>query len=545
TLAEFIIGSIDDNGYLTRDVQAITDDVQIRGNLPVNENDVRRLLDQVKQFEPAGVAALDLRECLLLQLQRKPLDDINRHAQIILKHHFDEFSRKQYDKLQRSLNINESELRDVIHLITHLNPKPGAVFTDGPSAGAQTVMADFTVVQEGGQLDLQIHGRNAPELRVSNTYRTMLETYTHGAEQSRSQREALQFVKQKIESAKWFIDAIEQRRNTLLQTMRQILRLQEAFFLSGDEAKLKPMILKDVADATGLDISTISRVVNSKYVQTEYGLFKLKFFFSEGMANKEGEEVSTREVKTLLAELIQTEDKRHPLTDDQLTERLSGLGSEKWAVHIAGRRRADAGRAMIFLSIGEPDSPPPAAILEEAARQMQAGRIRYAEGRGEANVRRALAAVYTRQTGRTINDDQFIYLPGTQTALFAAMMTVVDEGDEVLMADPYYATYEGVIAAAGGIPAPIRVDPDHGFHLRAEDLERAITPRSRVLLLNSPANPTGAVLTRAEIEKIGAVCERHDLWIVSDEVYATMTYGNAVFASPFDVPALEKRTIVV
>lgn len=229
----------------------------------------------------------------------------------------------------------------------------------------------------------------------------------------------------------------------------------------------------------------------------------------------------------------------------KLTERLSGLGSEKWAVHIAGRRRADAGRAMIFLSIGEPDSPPPAAILEEAARQMQAGRIRYAEGRGEANVRRALAAVYTRQTGRTINDDQFIYLPGTQTALFAAMMTVVDEGDEVLMADPYYATYEGVIAAAGGIPAPIRVDPDHGFHLRAEDLERAITPRSRVLLLNSPANPTGAVLTRAEIEKIGAVCERHDLWIVSDEVYATMTYGNAVFASPFDVPALEKRTIVV
>lgn len=229
----------------------------------------------------------------------------------------------------------------------------------------------------------------------------------------------------------------------------------------------------------------------------------------------------------------------------KITERLSGLGSEKWAVHIEGRRRASGGRPMIFLSIGEPDSPPPAAILDEAARQMHAGRIRYAEGRGEANVRRALADLYTRQTGRTIHENQFIYLPGTQTALFAAMMTVVDEGDEVLMADPYYATYEGVIAAAGGVPAPIRVDPDQGFHLKAADLEKAITPKSRVLLMNSPSNPTGAVFTRSEIEKIGAVCERHDLWIVSDEVYATMTYGNAVFASPFDVPALEKRTIVV
>lgn len=229
----------------------------------------------------------------------------------------------------------------------------------------------------------------------------------------------------------------------------------------------------------------------------------------------------------------------------KITERLSGLGSEKWAVHIEGRRRASGGRPMIFLSIGEPDSPPPAAILDEAARQMHAGRIRYAEGRGEANVRRALANLYTRQTGRTIHENQFIYLPGTQTALFAAMMTVVEEGDEVLMADPYYATYEGVIAAAGGIPAPIRVDPDQGFHLKAADLEKAITPKSRVLLMNSPSNPTGAVFTRSEIEKIGAVCERHDLWIVSDEVYATMTYGNAVFASPFDVPALEKRTIVV
>ncbi len=229
----------------------------------------------------------------------------------------------------------------------------------------------------------------------------------------------------------------------------------------------------------------------------------------------------------------------------KVTGRLSGLGSEKWAVHIEGKRRAALGVPMIFLSIGEPDAAPPAAILDEADRQMRAGRIRYAEGRGEANARRALARLYTRQTGRTISENHFIYLPGTQTALYAAMMTVVDEGDEVLMADPYYATYEGVIAAAGGVPVPIRVDPDHGFHLKAADLERAITPRSRVLLMNTPSNPTGAVFTRAEIEKIGKVCEKHDLWIISDEVYATLTYGNTVFSSPFDVPELEKRTIVV
>ena len=229
----------------------------------------------------------------------------------------------------------------------------------------------------------------------------------------------------------------------------------------------------------------------------------------------------------------------------KVTERLSGLGSEKWAVHIEGKRRAAMGEPMIFLSIGEPDLPPPAAILDEAYHQMKAGRLRYADGRGEASARRALARLYTRQTGRTIDENQFIYLPGTQTALYAAMMTVVEEGDEVLMADPYYATYEGVIAAAGGVPAPIRVDPDHGFHLKAADLEKAITPRSRVLLMNTPSNPTGAVFTRAEIEKIGRVCEKHDLWIISDEVYATLTYGNTVFSSPFDVPELEKRTIVV
>jgi arginine:pyruvate transaminase len=228
-----------------------------------------------------------------------------------------------------------------------------------------------------------------------------------------------------------------------------------------------------------------------------------------------------------------------------ITARLDGLGSEKWAVHIEGKRRAALGQQMIFLSIGEPDAAPPVGVMDVAEKQMRAGRTRYAEGRGEANARRALARLYTRQTGRGISENQFIYLPGTQSALYAAMMTVADIGDEVLMADPYYATYEGVIAAAGGITVPVRVDPDHGFHLKAADLEKAITSKSRVLLMNTPSNPTGAVFTRSEIEKIGKLCEKHDLWIISDEVYATLTYGNTVFASPFDIPELEKRTIVV
>jgi len=229
----------------------------------------------------------------------------------------------------------------------------------------------------------------------------------------------------------------------------------------------------------------------------------------------------------------------------KITERLSGLGSDKWAVHFEGRRRASLGEPIIMLSIGEPDAPPPAAILDVAERQMRAGRTRYSNGRGEPSVLNALARVYTLRTGRTITPAQFLFLPGSQTALFAAMLALVDLGDEVLLADPYYATYEGVIAAAGGIPVPVRVDPDHGFHLKAADLEKAITPRSRLLLLNTPNNPTGAVFTRDEIARIGKVCEKHGLWIVSDEVYAKLTYGNTVFTSPFDMAEFEKRTVVV
>ncbi len=228
-----------------------------------------------------------------------------------------------------------------------------------------------------------------------------------------------------------------------------------------------------------------------------------------------------------------------------ITTRLTGLGSEKWAIHIEGKRRAALGQDLIFLSIGEPDASPPAAVLDVAERQMRAGRTRYSNGQGEPSVLNALSRQYTMRTGRTVTPQQFLFLPGTQTALYTAMMTLVDMGDEVLMADPYYATYEGVIAAAGGRPVPVRVDPDEGFHLQAAALEKAITPKSRVLLMNTPSNPTGAVFTASEIARIGAVCARHDLWIISDEVYATLTYGNHVFASPFDNPELADRTVVV
>jgi len=229
----------------------------------------------------------------------------------------------------------------------------------------------------------------------------------------------------------------------------------------------------------------------------------------------------------------------------KVAERLTGLGSEKWAVHIEGKRRAALGEPLIFLSIGEPDAPPPTAIMDVAERQMRAGRTRYSNGRGEPPVLGALSRMYTLRTGRAISTDQFLFLPGTQTALFIAMNVLIEEGDEVLMADPYYATYEGVIAAAGGVAVPVRVNPDHGFHLKATDLEKAITPRTRVLLLNTPSNPTGAVFTAEEIGRIGKLCTKHDLWIISDEVYATLTYGNTMFASPFDVAELEKRTVVV
>lgn len=229
----------------------------------------------------------------------------------------------------------------------------------------------------------------------------------------------------------------------------------------------------------------------------------------------------------------------------KITERLQGLGSDKWAVHMEGKERLARGEKLIFLSIGEPDAPVPTAIIDVADRQMRAGRTRYSDGRGEPPILNALSAHYSRRTGRSIGQDQFVFLPGTQTALYVAFMGIIDIGDEVLLPDPYYATYEGVIAAAGGIAVPVLADPDRGFHLDAADLAKKITPKTRALLLNTPGNPTGTVFTADEIAGIGKLCGEHDLWIVSDEVYSSLTYGNTVFVSPFDDAEIAERTIVV
>jgi arginine:pyruvate transaminase len=229
----------------------------------------------------------------------------------------------------------------------------------------------------------------------------------------------------------------------------------------------------------------------------------------------------------------------------KITERLQGLGSHKWAIHIEGKEREIRGEKLIFLSIGEPDAAVPKAIMDVADRQIRAGRTRYSNGRGEPQILRALSSMYSNRTGRHVSPSQFLFLPGTQSALYVAFMGVIDIGDEVLLPDPYYATYEGVIAAAGGIPVPVRADPDQGFHLSADDLEQKIGPKTRALLLNTPGNPTGTVFTADEVARIGTLCRKHDLWIVSDEVYATLTYGNTVFVSPFDDKDLEERTIVV
>jgi arginine:pyruvate transaminase len=229
----------------------------------------------------------------------------------------------------------------------------------------------------------------------------------------------------------------------------------------------------------------------------------------------------------------------------KIADRLSGLGADKWAVHIEGKRRAARGEKLIFLSIGEPDSPPPAAIMDVANRQMRAGRVKYSPSQGEPEVLAALSRHYTRQMGRPIGADQFLFLPGTQTALYTAMMATLDEGDEILLPDPYYATYEGVIAAAGGIAVPVRLDPDHGFHPKVSDLEAAVTPKTRAILINTPGNPTGCVFTAGEVRAIGTMAKKHDLWIISDEVYAELIYGNNIFSSPFQHKEFEERTIIV
>jgi RNA polymerase sigma-54 factor len=280
----------------------------------------------VQELDPAGVGARDLRECLLLQLKRTQSGDITRFtAKKIIEDHFEEFIKKHYDKIQLKLEIEDQDLKEAIDEILKLNPKPGGSMKESAKP-MQQITPDFTVIEFEGKLELSIHGRNAPDLKVSREYENMLRGYSEGAKTSKSDREAVSFVKQKLENAKWFIDAIKQRQNTLYVTMSAIMNYQRAFFLTGDETNLRPMILKDIAELVGLDISTVSRVANSKYVQTNYGIYSLKYFFSESMSKDTGEEVSTREVKKILAEAIQGEEKNKPLTDDKLTVILQEKG---------------------------------------------------------------------------------------------------------------------------------------------------------------------------------------------------------------------------
>ena len=325
-IAMMLIGNIDENGYLRRENEALVDDLAFSQNIYVEEPEIEKVISIIQEFEPAGVGARDLRECLLLQIDRKETGDISIFtAKKILEDFFEEFTKKHYSKISKRLEIEEDDLKDAIEEIIKLNPKPGNSMKES-SRDFQAIVPDFILTENEGELDLSLNSRNAPELKVSKGYEQMLRAYAESKTKSKSEKDAILFVKQKIDSAKWFIDAIKQRQQTLLFTMNAIMEYQKDYFLTGDETKLKPMILKDIAEVVGLDISTISRVANSKYVQTNYGILSLKFFFSESLSTDTGEEVSTREVKKILQEAVDNENKSKPLTDEKLAALLKEKG---------------------------------------------------------------------------------------------------------------------------------------------------------------------------------------------------------------------------
>jgi len=325
-IADTIIGNLDESGYLKREVDAIVDDLAFSQNISTTEEEVEKVLELIQDLDPAGVGARSLQECLILQINRRQNGDITRYtAKKILEEHFEEFTKKHYTKLQKKLEIDDEDLKAAIEEIVKLNPKPGGSMKEA-ARNYQQVIPDFMITEQEGRLQLTINGRNAPDLKVSKEYQQMLRKYAEGAKVSKQDKEAMTFVKQKLDGAKWFIDAIKQRQNTLLLTMNAIMEYQNEYFLTGDETKLKPMILKDIAEEVDLDISTISRVANSKYVQTGYGVFPLKYFFSESLSTESGEEVSTREVKKILSDAVDNEDKRKPLTDEKLAKLLKDKG---------------------------------------------------------------------------------------------------------------------------------------------------------------------------------------------------------------------------
>ncbi len=323
-VGSYILGNIDDDGYLRRDLESIIDDIAFSQNVQTTKEELEKLLEVIHELDPSGVGARDLRECLLIQLKRKmPPSPINSLAIEIVDKYMEEFSKKHYDKISKKLEIDDETLKDAINEILRLNPKPGSSLADSQKS-FQQIIPDFIINTNDGKLELSLNSRNAPDLRVSKTYNNMLEDYSK--QKNKAGKEASQFIKQKIEGAKWFIDAIQQRQHTLLMTMQAIMERQYEYFFEGDETKLKPMILKDIAEKIGLDISTVSRVANSKYVQTQFGTFLLKTFFSESLSTDSGEEVSSREVKKILEDCITAENKKKPLTDDRLAVILKEKG---------------------------------------------------------------------------------------------------------------------------------------------------------------------------------------------------------------------------
>ncbi len=323
-LAEYIIGSIDDDGYLRRSLLAMANDIAFSLNTETTPAVLEHLLKIIQTMEPPGIGARDLQECLLLQLKRR---DKNLPAILlsirIIEHYMDEFSKKHYEKLIKRLEITNEQLKESIDLISHLNPKPGESAAEMKS---QYIVPDFILTNNNGVLEVSLNSRNAPELNISRSYREALQGYEKSIKPTREQRDAVQFIKQKLDGAKWFIDSVKQRQNTLLNTMRAIVSQQYEFFLTGDEKSLKPMILKNIAEDVKMDISTISRVANSKYIETDFGVISLKFFFSEGIQTEDGEEVSNREVKKILQDAIHAEDKQKPIPDEKLMELLKEKG---------------------------------------------------------------------------------------------------------------------------------------------------------------------------------------------------------------------------
>ncbi|MBC5774433.1 RNA polymerase factor sigma-54 [Pontibacter sp. KCTC 32443] len=324
TIGMQLIGSIDNDGYIRRELSSIANDLAFSQNIDASEEEIEEVLHMIQTFDPAGIAARDLPECLLLQLHRRDQDETTILAERILEDAFDEFTKKHYQKIQSKFGVSEDALKKAVDIITKLNPKPG-----GAGAGMtriQYIIPDFILTNNNGQLELSLNSRNAPDLRISRSYADMFDAYEKSDKKDKKLKETVAFVKQKLDAAKWFIDAIRQRQNTLLRTMESIIKYQHDFFLEGDESLLRPMILKDIAEDIGMDISTVSRVANSKAVQTEFGIYPLKYFFSEGIATDSGEDASSREVKHILKEIIEGESKRKPLSDEKIEQILNEKG---------------------------------------------------------------------------------------------------------------------------------------------------------------------------------------------------------------------------